>query len=73
MRGDLAVRTRGSCRFEPYWKVQAWDAPSLAWKDVQKAHPSPEAARSAAPRGVRVRLVEVSESGRSFGEPEILA
>jgi hypothetical protein len=41
-------RKRGSARFATYYKVQWYDATSLCcWLDIQKQHPTPEAARAA--------------------------
>lgn len=64
----MATRNRGSCRFDTYFKVQFWNAPSMAWKDVQKAHPTVAEAFNAAPANVPFRIVTVSENGREFGE-----
>jgi len=58
-------RRPGSVRFDPYWKVQVWEDRSLTWKDVQKAHPSPEQAWAAAPAGQTVRLMHVYPGGRA--------
>jgi hypothetical protein len=58
------MRTRSSVRFETYYKLQWWDARTCAWVDVQKAHPTLEAARAAYRPGVRCRVVEVTERGR---------
>jgi hypothetical protein len=44
------MRTRGSARFAPYYKVQEYDPRSAVWMDVQKAHPTLEAARAACAR-----------------------
>lgn len=63
------MRTKGSCRFEPYYKVQVWDARKVAWMDIQKAHPTPEEARGAAKPGQRARIMTVTERGRAPGEP----
>src|SRR5262249_9186834 len=41
------MRTRGSARFAPYYKVQEYDPRSAVWVDVQKAHPTAGAARAA--------------------------
>jgi hypothetical protein len=62
------MRTRGSCIFEPYFKVQFWEKSAMAWKDVQKAHPTVAEAFNAAPANVSFRIVTVSEKGRVFGE-----
>jgi len=58
------MRTRGSARFAPYYKVQEYDPRSAVWIDVQKAHPTLAAARAAYRPGVRCRVMEVTERGR---------
>lgn len=58
------MRTKGSARFTPYFKVQWWDARSSAWIDIQKAHATPQGAHDALPTGKRCRVIEVSEQGR---------
>jgi hypothetical protein len=58
------MRTRGSARFAPYYKVQEYDPRSAVWVDVQKAHPTAEAARAAFLPGVRCRVMEITERGR---------
>jgi len=58
------MRTKGSARFSPYFKVQEFDPRSAVWVDVQKAHPTLEAARAAYRPGVRCRVMEISMSGR---------
>jgi hypothetical protein len=58
------MRTRGSARFAPYYKVQWWDARACAWIDVQRAHPTLEATRAACRPSVRCRIMEITERGR---------
>ena len=58
------MRTRGSARFAPYYKVQEYEPRSAVWVDVQKAHATPEAARAAYRPGVRCRIMEITERGR---------
>jgi hypothetical protein len=58
------MRTKGSARFAPYYKVQRWEERTLSWRDVQRSHPTPEAARAAYPPGARCRVMEVTEQGR---------
>ena len=58
------MRTRGSARFAPYYKVQEYEPRSAVWVDVQKAHATPEAARAAYRPGVRCRVMEITERGR---------
>lgn len=45
------MRTRGSARFEPYYKLDRYDPVSLCWRPVGKAFPTLDALR----RAVRVR------------------
>jgi len=58
------MRTRGSARFAPYYKVQEFDPRSAVWVDVQKSYATPEAARAAYRPGVQCRVMEISMSGR---------
>jgi 4'-phosphopantetheinyl transferase EntD len=58
------MRTRGSVRFEPYWKVQWFDEVSMAWRDIQQAHPSEAAARAAFIDGRHCRVMAITELGR---------
>ena len=60
----LGMRTRGSARFGPYFKVLWWDTRTCAWIDVQKAHATVEAARAACRPGVKYRVMEITERGR---------
>jgi len=39
------MRTKGSCRFEAYFKAQFYDPMPGAWRDIQKAFPTEEGAR----------------------------
>jgi hypothetical protein len=38
------MRTKGSCRFETYFKAQFRDPLTLSWRDVQRAFPTQEEA-----------------------------
>src|SRR5262245_66298232 len=58
------MRSKGSARFAPYFKVQEYDPRTCAWLDVQRAHPTLEAARAAYRPGVRCRVMEITERGR---------
>jgi hypothetical protein len=58
------MRTRGSARFAPYFKVQWWDARTCAWIDVQKAHATLEAARATFRPDAKCRVMEITERGR---------
>lgn len=61
------MRSAASVRFDAYYKIQLWEARSLAWKDVQRSHASIDAALVAAPRGERDRdwrIMEITPQGR---------
>lgn len=61
------MRTTSSVRFTAYYKVQRWEARSLAWKDVQRSFATVEEAVASAPAGERDvdwRVMEITESGR---------
>lgn len=58
------MRTRGSVRFAPYYKLEVWDRIRLAWRPVQKEYPTEEGARAAMPAGQEARVLEVTEHGR---------
>jgi hypothetical protein len=58
------MRSKGSAQFEPYYKVQVWEARSVAWKDIQKAFPTAEHARASFLSGKECRIMEISMTGR---------
>lgn len=60
-------RSRGSVRFDDYFKVQRWEPRSVAWIDIQRAHDTLEAAIAAAGPGERDRdwrIMLVTQDGR---------
>jgi hypothetical protein len=59
------MRTKGSCRFADYYKVQFYEDSQLAWKDVQKMHRSEDDARKAFIKGKKCRVMKVTTNGRS--------
>jgi hypothetical protein len=56
------MRTKGSCRFEAYFKLEKWDDRLLVWKPIQKAFPTIQLAKDARPKG-KTRIMECSETG----------
>lgn len=58
------MRTKGSCRFAAYYKVQFMNDRTLCWQDVQKQHATPDDARKAFIKGKTCRIMEVDEKGR---------
>jgi len=59
------MRVKGSCRFEPYYKVEWYDTTALCWRVIQKAHATEQAARDAMPKDKKCRLQQVTETGRN--------
>lgn len=64
MQGQYTQRRRGSVRFDPYYKVQWYDAAVMAWRDVQTRHDTLAEAIAAFPRGRTCRVMEVTMHGR---------
>ena len=60
----LAMRTKGSARFAPYYKVQGYDARSAVGSTCRRRIPTAAAARAACRPGVRCRVMEITERGR---------
>ena len=58
------MRTKGSCRFAAYYKVQYYEDSQLAWKDIQKTHPTEKEAQTNFIAGKKCRVIEVTEKGR---------
>lgn len=69
------MRTRGSVRFDTYYKVQYYDHTSLCWRDIQRAHPTADAAAASydGTRSDTWRTVTIATTGRTFGATEIIA
>jgi len=66
----MSRRRAGSARFDPYYKVQWWDATGLAWRDIQRswADDEDDAARAWAAARYRAgewRLMYITEAGRT--------
>lgn len=61
------MRTKGSCRFAAYYKIQFWRADALSWQDIQKSFPTPADARAFA-KGTgyeKTRVMEITDKGRN--------
>jgi hypothetical protein len=58
------MRTKGSCRFAAYYKVQVWNDRQLSWSDIQKQHPTEDQARNHFINGAKCRVMMVTENGR---------
>lgn len=56
------MRTKGSCRFKAYYKIEKWDDRISVWKPIQKAFPTLQNANNARPKG-KTRIMECSEAG----------
>ena len=57
------MRTKGSCRFAAYYKVETYDPRLCVWRVIQKSHATIESAKSAMPKGKQSRIIKMSESG----------
>jgi hypothetical protein len=53
----------------PYYKLAAWDAVSVCWRDGKPAFPTLRDARASATAPGRYRISQVNESGREDLEP----
>jgi hypothetical protein len=62
----MRARTKGSVRFDPYYKLETWNPRALAWSPVQRRFETETAAVSAAQRG-QFRVMIVTESGITAG------
>lgn len=65
----MATRRSGSVRFDDYHKLQEWDPTSLAWRDIQHTHPTPDAATASARTAGRYRIMTITTKGRTPGAP----
>lgn len=65
----MGRRQPGSVRFDPYYKLQWWEARSLAWRDVQRSFDEldPECmaeARKLAQEFGKARIMRITPEGR---------
>lgn len=58
-------RQRGSVRFDPYYKVQWFDAQAMAWRDIQQSHQTIESATAAFLPGRVCRVMRITPHGRT--------
>lgn len=56
------MRTKGSVRFAPYYKLEVWSADLAVWRPVKHTHATIEWARNATPAGRPWRLYRVEEA-----------
>jgi hypothetical protein len=62
-------RTRGSVRFEPYYKIDRYDTDMSVWRPVGGTYPSIADAQRAIrvyDDGARYRLLEVTMHGKTL-------
>jgi hypothetical protein len=69
---SMAPHARRAAGAYPYFKLAAWDAVSVCWRDGKPAYESQAAALAAARKPGRYRLSRVTESGRVDLEPFIV-
>jgi hypothetical protein len=59
------MRTKGSARFDPYYKVQWYDEHAMAWRDIQHAYSTQDEAEAAYVPNHTCRLMLITMHGRS--------
>lgn len=58
------MRNKGSCKFDPYWKIERWNAKLMCWQVVQISYPTLESARLHVEVGHgKYRITECTENG----------
>jgi hypothetical protein len=62
------MRTKGSCRFEAYYKLEKWDSRRMCWKAIQRPYKTAQEARDTLTPVEAYRLLEVTESGYTIKE-----
>jgi hypothetical protein len=60
---EIIMRTKGSCRFAAYYKVEWRDERMGVWKVIQKSHASLDGAKASMTKGKTCRVIKVSEKG----------
>jgi hypothetical protein len=59
------MRTKGSCRFAAYYKIETYDERRCCWRPLQKAFPTYSEADQARPSG-KTRIMKCD--GKNFEE-----
>lgn len=57
------MRTKNSCRFEPYYKAELFDARLCVWRPIQKSFKRESDARNSMPAGAKARVIKITEKG----------
>jgi hypothetical protein len=60
------MRTKGSCRFEAYYKAEVFDPRIAAFRPIQKSYASEQLARESFPKGKTCRVVKTTEKGKEI-------
>lgn len=60
------MRTKGSCRFAAYYKVEWYDRAIMSWRVIQKAYPTELEAKANYKKGYECRLVKTTEKGKEI-------
>jgi hypothetical protein len=58
-------RTAGSCRFDPYYKLEWYDPRIGAWRPLQRSFATFAEAEAARTKSKVWRIFEVTENGRA--------
>jgi len=60
------MRTKGSCRFAAYYKIEVFDPKISAFKPIQKSYQNEELARRSFPKGKTCRIIKTTEQGKEI-------
>lgn len=61
------MRTKGSCRFEPYFKIEIWNRLMHCWNPIQRSYPTQDDAIKAAPAGLS-RVQKITMDGVTYSQ-----
>ena len=61
------MRTKGSCKFDPYFKLEFWNPRAVAWSPMQRQFATEFDAMAAVKRG-KFRIMTVTETGIIAGK-----
>ena len=65
------MRTKGSCQFKPYYKVERWDEAMMVWRPIQKTFGSITSAELLAVSTgyIKCRVIKMTETGMEIVNP----
>jgi hypothetical protein len=65
------MRTKGSCQFDPYYKIERWDERMMVWKPIQKAFSNQGSAElfAAGTGYIKCRVIKMTKAGTEIVKP----